>query len=63
MYRPSLSWANGLRLLLVTPNTDTVGDLGDPSQDPEELQKKEEDMLIGHELAKEFDESGNSSDA
>lgn len=46
-----------------TPNTDTVGDLGDPSQDPEELQKKEEDMLIGHELAKEFDESGNSSDA
>lgn len=39
-----------------TPNTDTVGDITDE-------QAKTEDMLIGHELAKEFDESGNSSDA
>ena len=39
-----------------TPNTDTVGDITDE-------QEKTEDMLIDHELAKEFDESGNSSDA
>ena len=51
-----------------TPNTDTVGDIGDggsnetPKEKEEEL-KKTQDMLIGHELAKEFDESGNSSDA
>lgn len=51
-----------------TPNTDTVGDIGDggsnetPEEKEEEL-KKTQDMLIGHELAKEFDESGNSSDA
>ena len=48
-----------------TPNTDTVGDItgeGDPTPEEEEL-KKTQDMLIGHELAKEFDESGNSADA
>ena len=48
-----------------TPNTDTVGDItneGDMTPEEEEL-KKTQDMLIGHELAKEFDESGNSSDA
>ncbi len=51
-----------------TPNTDTIGDIGDggseetPEEKEEEL-KKTQDMLIGHELAKEFDESGNSSDA
>ena len=39
-----------------TPNTDTVGDI-------ESEEQKTEDMLIGHELAKEFDESGNSADA
>lgn len=39
-----------------TPNTDTVGDLADEEQ-------KTEDMLLGHELAKEFDASGNSADA
>ena len=39
-----------------TPNTDTVGDLTDEEQ-------KTEDMLLGHELAKEFDASGNSADA
>ena len=39
-----------------TPNTDTVGDITDEQQ-------KTEDMLLGHELAKEFDASGNSADA
>ena len=59
-----------------TPNTDTVGDIGDGGitqeeaenapKDEAEAQKEEQktkDMLIGHELAKEFDASGNSSDA
>ena len=49
-----------------TPNTDTVGDIGDGTPSPEEKEeelKKTQDMLLGHELAKEFDESGNSSDA
>ena len=57
-----------------TPNTDTVGDIGDgetqeeaeetpPSEEQKEQEQKEKDMLLGHELAKEFDESGNSSDA
>ena len=57
-----------------TPNTDTVGDIGDgetqeeletePKSDEEKaLEEKTKDMLIGHELAKEFDASGNSSDA
>ena len=46
-----------------TPNTDTVGDItGEGDQSEEEL-KKTQDMLLGHELAKEFDESGNSADA
>ena len=51
-----------------TPNTDTVGDIGDGGseeslEDKEAELKKTQDMLIGHELAKEFDESGNSADA
>ena len=51
-----------------TPNTDTIGDIGDggseeTQEEKEEELKKTQDMLIGHELAKEFDESGNSSDA
>ena len=48
-----------------TPNTDTIGDIGDgeTEQDKEEELKKTQDMLIGHELAKEFDASGNSTDA
>ena len=48
-----------------TPNTDTVGDIGDgqTEEEKEAELKKTQDMLIGHELAKEFDESGNSSDA
>ena len=45
-----------------TPNTDTIGDIGDGGSNEETEEKKEQDMLIGHELAKEFDESGNSSD-
>lgn len=40
-----------------TPNTDTVGNIGNPQEE------KTEAMLEGHELAKEFDESGNSADA
>ena len=40
-----------------TPNTDTTGDPNDS------IEGKEDAMLEGHELAKEFDESGNSSDA
>lgn len=44
-----------------TPNTDTVGALGDEQAQEEE--QKTEEMLLGHELAKEFDESGNSADA
>lgn len=51
-----------------TPNTDTVGDIGDGQTEETEEEKeaelkKTQDMLIGHELAKEFDESGNSADA
>ena len=46
-----------------TPNTDTIGDIGDGEASPEAEEKKTEDMLLGHELAKEFDESGNSADA
>lgn len=48
-----------------TPNTDTVGDIGnegDQTEAEKELEKTQ-DMLLGHELAKEFDESGNSADA
>lgn len=45
-----------------TPNSDTVGDLSDEGDLTEE-EKKTQDMLIGHELAKEFDASGNSADA
>ena len=47
-----------------TPNTDTIGDMNDGGSNEAEAElKKTQDMLIGHELAKEFDESGNSSDA
>jgi HK97 family phage portal protein len=47
-----------------TPNTDTVGDIGDGEQtEAEKEEEKTEQMLIGHELAKEFDASGNSADA
>lgn len=45
------------RHVYYTPNTDTVGDIGDGETE------KTEKMLEGHELAKEFDESGNSADA
>lgn len=46
-----------------TPNTDTIGDVGDGvdnQENPE--QEKMDKMLEGHELADEFDASGNSSD-
>lgn len=56
-----------------TPNTDTVGEIdGETQEELEEtpksdeekaLEEKTQDMLIGHELAKEFDASGNSADA
>lgn len=46
-----------------TPNTDTVGDIGDGTTESEEEVEKTQAMLEGHELAKEFDESGNSADA
>lgn len=46
-----------------TPNTDTVGNIGDDQTESEKELEKTQDMLIGHELAKEFDESGNSADA
>ena len=48
-----------------TPNTDTIGALEDPQteEQAQEEEQKTQDMLIGHELAKEFDESGNSADA
>lgn len=62
------------RHVYYTPNTDTIGDVGDgetqkelednpPSDETVKLQNKEKDMLLGHELAKEFDASGNSADA
>ena len=46
-----------------TPNTDTVGNIGDDQTEAEKELEKTQDMLLGHELAKEFDESGNSADA
>lgn len=46
-----------------TPNTDTVGAIEDSGTEEQAEEEKTEDMLIGHELAKEFDESGNSADA
>ena len=51
------------RHVYYTPNTDTVGDISDEGDQSEEELQKTQDMLIGHELAKEFDESGNSADA
>ena len=56
------------RHVYYTPNTDTIGDIGDggsneTSDEKMEELKKTQGMLLGHELAKEFDESGNSSDA
>ena len=56
------------RHVYYTPNTDTIGDIGDggsneSDEEKEAELKKTQDMLLGHELAKEFDASGNSSDA
>jgi len=49
-----------------TPNTDTIGDIGDGGsneslEEKEAEEKKTQDMLLGHVLSQEFDESGNSS--
>ena len=51
------------RHVYYTPNTDTVGDISDNPDEAEKEIEKTQDMLMGHELAKEFDESGNSADA
>jgi HK97 family phage portal protein len=52
------------RHVYYTPNSDTVGDLaGEGDLTPEEEEQKTEEMFEGHELAKEFDASGNSADA
>ena len=52
------------RHVYYTPNSDTVGDLaGEGDLTPEEEEQKTEKILEGHELAKEFDASGNSADA
>ncbi len=41
-----------------TPNTDTIGAIDESAEE-----KKTEEMLEGHELAEEFDASGNSANA
>lgn len=52
------------RHVYYTPNSDTVGNLaGEGDLTPEEEEQKTEEMLEGHELAEEFDASGNSADA
>lgn len=42
-----------------TPNTDTVGDIGDGQTESQEDMDK---MLVNHELAQAFDASGNSAE-
>lgn len=45
-----------------TPNTDTIGDVGDADPETQEqIDEKTQEMLEDHELVEEFDESGNSS--
>ncbi len=59
------------RHVYYTPNTDTVGNIADggsneetpPEGVAEQEEQKTEEMLMGHELAQEFDASGNSADA
>lgn len=51
------------RHIYYTPNTDTVGNITDEGDPVEGEEAAMEKMLEGHELVKEFDESGNSSDA
>lgn len=41
-----------------TPNTDTIGSTEIPSESQDEM----DNMLIGHELAEAYDESGNSAE-
>ena len=52
------------RHVYYTPNTDKIGDISDGSSDDTSAEQTEEDidkMLEGHELAEEYDESGNSA--
>ena len=64
------------RHVYYTPNTDTIGDISEsgetqleaeenpkPEAEAQAEEQKTQDMLLGHELAKEFDQSGNSADA
>ena len=53
------------RHVYYTPNTDKIGDISDGSSDDTSAEKTEENidkMLEGHELAEEYDESGNSAE-
>jgi HK97 family phage portal protein len=71
----NLNWIEGLDVVNVglgavlydtnrhvyyTPNTDTVGDIGDGGQN--EAQENMDKMLEGHELAEAYDASGNSAE-
>lgn len=47
------------RHVYYTPNTDTVGDIGDGQTESQEEMDK---MLLNHELAQAFDASGNSAE-
>ena len=74
----NLNWIEGLDVVNVglgavlydtekhvfyTPNTDTIGDVGDGETEPTEENTEEMDkMLEGHELAEAYDESGNSAE-
>ena len=52
------------RHVYYTPNTDKIGDISDGSSDDASAEETDEDidkMLEGHELAEEYDESGNSA--
>lgn len=51
------------RHIYYTPNTDTIGDVGDGVDVPEDTATEEMDkMLEDHELAEAYDESGNSAE-
>lgn len=44
-----------------TPNTGETTELSEGSEE-QDIQKEENDMILGHELEQEFDQDGNSSD-
>ena len=51
------------RHVYYTPNTDTIGDVGDGVDvPPQETTEEEDKMIENHELAEAFDESGNSAE-